>query len=599
MSFIFQKLTNNHIILISFSAFIFVFTYCSPWIFLGEASHIRIHDSLDSLFAWYVILAREGMWFAPNASKAIPVLAEGLPRVSFPSELTPISFLFAHLEPFAAYVTHQFLIRFLAFSGMATLILILYEPSLPWRRTIALAGAAAFAAMPFWGWFGGAAAAPWVAIAIVWLLTGQRTLLSCLILTLYASISGIVMTGFVVLGLVWLLFLQDFAKRRKAGPLLPAAIVVTMAYFIVDYRLFLFMIDPFFVPHRVQFVFGHTDLRQAWAAFLGNLTGTAAAVPSAQAPVLYKSGILAFAGSIFWLLRERIGKGLQFAGVHGPVLAALQSPAQNTPTVDMSIRILWFAIASILTTALLTAGWEWSGVNRLREKFELLKMFNFSRASYFNPFFWSLVFVACCAILASFLPRRIAVFPIVFLLLAQLNIAQREHEHFVEKRITGLTFQGFFSEKVFQRIILDLDIDPPKTMVASVGLHPSIAQVNGFHTFDAYLNFYPIDDKRRFRELVYNEFSRDPSLLSYLDDWGNRLYFFSTEVMCPRMGAVCLAGGNRSIENLHVDFGALRAHGVEFLFSAIPIAKANGEAIEPIGVYEDDVSAWQIHVYRL
>jgi hypothetical protein len=594
-----QKSIINFAILVSFFALVFAFVYCSPWIFLGQNSHVRIHDSLDSLFAWYVILAREGAWFAPNASKSIPVLAEGLPRVSFPSELTPISFLFAHLEPFTAYVTHQFVIRFLAFSGMATLILILYGQSLPWRLTIAFAGAAVFAAMPFWGWFGGAAAAPWVAIAIVWLLNGQRTLSSNLILTAYASISGIVMTGFVVLGVVWLLFLQDFVRRRQAGALLLAAIVVTMAYLIVDYRLFLFMIDPFFVPHRVEFVFGHTDLHQAWAAFLGNLTGAAAAVPSAQAPVLFTIGTLLLAWSIFWLLRGRIVRSPHFAGAPAPMLFALQPPAHIAPTIDLSIRILWFAIASILATALLTAGWEWSGVNHLRENFELLKMFNFSRASYFNPFFWSLVFVACCAILASLLPRRIAVFSVLLLLLAQMGSAFRGHEHFVEKRATGITFAGFFSEQLFQRIVSDLGINPSSTMVASVGLHPSIAQVNGFHTFDGYLNFYPIDDKRLFREVVFKEFSRDPKLLSYLDDWGNRLYLFSAEVMCPRMGSVCLADGGRSIEDLHVDLDALRTHGVELLFSAIPIAKANGEAIQPIGVYEDEVSAWRIHVYRL
>lgn len=56
----------------------FILLYLSPLFSLGQASHVRIHDQLDSNGVWYEILVESGKLFSPN-SATIPNMMNGLP----------------------------------------------------------------------------------------------------------------------------------------------------------------------------------------------------------------------------------------------------------------------------------------------------------------------------------------------------------------------------------------------------------------------------------------------------------------------------------------------------------------------------------------
>ncbi|MBY6273894.1 MAG: hypothetical protein CW346_17105, partial [Bacillaceae bacterium] len=69
-----------------------ILLYVLPYYLLGENSHIRVHDNLDSNIAWYKVLARSGKLFAgPGA--VIPQVINGLPREAYGSEWTGIVWL--------------------------------------------------------------------------------------------------------------------------------------------------------------------------------------------------------------------------------------------------------------------------------------------------------------------------------------------------------------------------------------------------------------------------------------------------------------------------------------------------------------------------
>ncbi|ASS86015.1 hypothetical protein GLN3_02080 [Geobacillus lituanicus] len=69
--------------------------YVSPLFLLGENTHIRVHDNLDSNIAWYKVLSESGKITGPLDAN-IPQIANGqLSRNALGSELTGIVWLHA------------------------------------------------------------------------------------------------------------------------------------------------------------------------------------------------------------------------------------------------------------------------------------------------------------------------------------------------------------------------------------------------------------------------------------------------------------------------------------------------------------------------
>ena len=66
--------------------------------------------------------------------------------------------------------------------------------------------------------------------------------------------------------------------------------------------------------------------------------------------------------------------------------------------------------------------------------------------------------------------------------------------------------------------------------VASIGLHPAIAQYNGFYTLDSYNNFYPLSYKYEFRKIIEKELEKNKTIRIYFDEWGGRCYLFTDEL---------------------------------------------------------------------
>jgi hypothetical protein len=213
------------------------------------------------------------------------------------------------------------------------------------------------------------------------------------------------------------------------------------------------------------------------------------------------------------------------------------------------------------------------------------------------------VFALALAIMANTIRIGRAV-SIIVLLAAQLVIELEKHEYVAGKRdapYIGGNYAQFFSQSLFDEIAKALSGDRSSYIVASVGIHPSITQYNGFRTADAYLALYPKEYKDKFNRAVADEFSRLPSLKSYFDDWGNRIYFFSSELGCLHaMGAVCNKTKG-SLPDIHLDYNinAMLDLGVKYLFSVSIISNATDLELTLLGTFENDESLWRINVYQL
>src|SRR5690625_1337221 len=142
---VYKHFSNHKLIIL---ACMVILAYLMPYYVLGENTHIRVHDNLDSNIVWYKMLAESGMIFAaPDAT--LPNVINGLPRSALPSAFDGMAWLYVLFSPFTAYTINQTMMRFVAFFGM---YILLKKNILRGEKAsmISVGVALAFALLPFW-----------------------------------------------------------------------------------------------------------------------------------------------------------------------------------------------------------------------------------------------------------------------------------------------------------------------------------------------------------------------------------------------------------------------------------------------------------------
>ena len=158
------------------------------------------------------------------------------------------------------------------------------------------------------------------------------------------------------------------------------------------------------------------------------------------------------------------------------------------------------------------------------------------------------------------------------------------------------SFKQFYSESLFQEIKDHIDLPQEEYRVASIGLHPAIAQFNGFYTLDSYNNFYPLTYKHQFRQIIENELAKNKNIRIYFDEWGGRCYLFTDELGKHYMFK---KSSKKELKNLDLNMDAFKGLGGKYIFSALPIknAKENGLVLDRI--FTKKGSVWKIYLYRV
>jgi hypothetical protein len=184
-----------------------------------------------------------------------------------------------------------------------------------------------------------------------------------------------------------------------------------------------------------------------------------------------------------------------------------------------------------------------------------------------------------------------------------LNLAYNpEYGSYINRHISipnvsseEITYRQFFSENLFTKLKDAINTPQEEYRVVSIGIHPSIAQYNGFYTLDGYQNYYPLAYKQQFRKIIAQELEKSKVWQEYFDDWGSRCYLFSSEI--PDFLSTKEKG--RIIHHLEIDTQAFTDLGGRFIFSAAEIENYKEENLILTGVFDDKVSAWRIYVYEV
>lgn len=544
-----------------FFSFLAIALFVSPYFILGENAHMRVHDNLDSNIAWYKVLAKSGELFGPLHA-VIPQIINGLPRNSFGTEFSGIVWLHALLPSIYAYGISQTVTRIFAFIGMYLLLKkhVIQAPEWLWIR---IGVSLAFALTPFWpsGMLStlGMPLALW---AVLNIRAGERSWVNYVVLTLLPFYSSLVLGFFFFLSAMGIWWLVDVIRQKRWNiRFLLAIVYMTSIYMAIEYRL----------VHSLLFSEEPTSRDE------------------------YFHARLSFWRAVRLTFKNYILGHTHVMTVHGLVIL---------PITCLALYIVWkekrwqqertFLFLHVLNFALSTwyAFWFYKGWLPLTERFDLLDKFNFARYHFLRPMVIYVLFALSLKIIwkQGKTWRNIG----FIALAAQIIVLTAFNEEIIYRNKPS--FQQFYAEKQFAEIKRYIGLPVDTYRVASIGIHPAIAQYNGFYTLDTYNNFYPLAYKHQFRQIIARELAKNPTLREYFDEWGGRCYIFVDELGKHYMFK---KDSKKKIKHLQLNTDVFREMGGRYIFSALPIENASSNQLKLEKVFHSKQSVWNIYLYKV
>jgi hypothetical protein len=538
--------------------------YLSPLFLLGEDAHLRVHDNLDSNIAWYKVLHASGEWFGKPGA-VVPQVIGGLPRAAYGTEFSGLLLLHKLFPSMTAYAVSQAVTRLFAFLGMYLLLrdhLVREPDAWPIRAFVALA----FALTPFWpsGMLStlGQPLALWAFLSIRAGRAGPRHWLTLALLPFYASF---VLGFFFFLAAMGLLWLRDAIVKKNANvPFLTAIIMMTGIFLLVEYRLLLSLVLSGEPTSRNEFVSSRLGLWRCVRLAVKNFVLGHHHVATIHTFVILPVLLLAF----YLVIGER-----RRGGTERRFLALLALNA---------VLSVWYAF------------WFHRWWQPLKEAVSLFNTFNFARFHFLRPLVIYAGFALGLAVLWRY--GRAGRALVSLALAAQVLLSFAFNEEVLFERLGEPTFRQFYAERQFAAIRDRIGLPQETYRVASIGLHPAIAQYNGFYTLDTYNNFYPLSYKHRFRQIIAKELDKNRKLKEYFDTWGGRCYIFVAEL---GKKYDFRKTSTKRIRNLELDTKVFWEMGGRYLFSALPIDNAADNGLALFGVFDDAESAWRVYVYEV
>jgi hypothetical protein len=267
-------------------------------------------------------------------------------------------------------------------------------------------------------------------------------------------------------------------------------------------------------------------------------------------------------------------------------IASKYKISKTTMTASLMVIFSFYLIGSLS---------YWEGLGWLKSHFKIFNAFNSSRFIWLEPFVWYVVFAFSLDTIMK--GPKFGKKVVLFLLIAQIAFLFTKSDFVQEKTLFNITYKQFYSEKLFADIKNYIGKDVSTYRVVSIGLHPAIAQYNGFYTVDAYINDYPLEYKHKFRRIIEKELRKGgPGVrLLRFDSWGNLCYTYVDEV-----GYNYTINKNSRLKIRHLDLNtkALKDLGGKYIFSTAEILNYKQNNLEFLKSFDDKDSAWKIYLYK-
>jgi hypothetical protein len=628
--------------------------HLAPYYILGQDVFIGIHDTFDAYFVWYKVLAESGMILS-GITDVVPIIMDGLPRISFGSEFNVLVWLFYFFDPFTVYVVNMTFMHFVGFVGMYLLLKTHFLKAEKYK-ILSLGVAVCFAILPLWPPGGlSVSSLPLALYALLNIRASQSSRVDWLILILIPFYASIVFSYLFFLSMMGGLWLWSFIRTRQHGLRFFAAMaMMTVEFLLIEYRLVIGMImGQGFVSHRTDFEVTGLTLQESLSTALENFLRGHYHAPTLQGLVI----LFAIAFAVIVILGSKYDSGrkpllvLGLSGMMG-ILAAIILFSYDSVTsaingvlatgllgpffplsllagiglgVGAIILLVFLArrlepirfaiqhhigdlkmVAILLGICALISLWFglWSSALLVpwKQQFTILQTIKLSRFHWLHPLLWYLLFAISLKTISGGINvggKECGKLIAIALILLQLTVVLPTNWEAASARAGGhdnITYRQFFAEDLFQEIEDDIGLSQSSYRVVSIGLHPAVSQFNGFHTLDGYSNNYPLEYKLRFRNIISAELAKDAALRSYFDNWGSRCYILTHEL---GNNFYCTKEKGLVINNIALNTTALLAMGCSYIFSAVNITNHMANGLQLNGVYENNNSAWRIFLYEI
>jgi hypothetical protein len=544
-------------------AYISIAIFLSPLYIFGDNAHIRIHDNMDSNIAWYKVLTESGEIFG-DIDATIPQVINGkLSRGALGTEWQGIVWLHANFPSMVAYALSQTITRLIAFLGMYLLLkkhFVKDEKAYLIRIGVALA----FAFTPFWpSGMLSTLGHPLALCAFLNIRERSHTWKDWLTLALLPFYASIVLGFFFFLVAMGFLWLRDVIVRREWNFVFLGSIAFMTAIFLLtDYRLVYSLLIPHEATHRIEFISSRHDFWHSIRLSLKNFTLGHTHVMTVHTVVILPMLIL----------------GLTLALIYRKNLLGKR-------------YIFLFGLNIALST------WYAFWFNNIwkvpKQNFDMLVTFNFARFHFLRPLVIYLGFAIACYLFWR-IGKRWRKFAIA-IVLAQIIVLIPFNEEIRYRGFGSPSFKEFYAVEQFEEIKQFIGKPQRSYRVASIGLHPAIAQYNGFFTLDTYNNFYPLTYKHQFRKIIAKELEKNKSLKKYFDTWGGRCYIFVDEL---GKDYEWRKNSKKIIKNLELNTEPFKEMGGEYFISSVPIENSKENQLQLVKQFNHPNSAWEIFLYK-
>ncbi|MDF2557696.1 MAG: hypothetical protein K0R71_1524 [Bacillales bacterium] len=544
-------------------AWVILLLFVSPMFILGENAHFRIHDNMDSNIAWYRTLVNSGQLFG-SLQSSIPQIINGLPRHAYASEFTGIVWLHALFPSMFAYALSQTISHVFAFLGMYWLLKkhFLHEKE---YHLIYIYVSLAFALTPFWpsGMLAtlGMPLALWAFLSI---RKNQETWKEWLTLILLPFYSSFVLGFFFFLAFMGFLWLWDFISKRAWNLKFFFSIaLMTTIFLLIEYRLVYAMLFPDGLSNRTEFWSSRLTVEHCIRLSIKNYL-----IGHNHVMTLHTLVVVPISFAALWFVVKN--------------KEMLLSKRYKLLFVFNILLSIWYAF------------WFCKWWQPLKESYSILNTFNFARFHFLRPMVIYLLFAIGCAILwkRNHLWRSL----VKVALGLQVGLLFLANPEIVYRAYGSPSFKEFYAMNQFREIEKTIGKLKSSYRVVSIGLHPAIAEYNGFYTLDTYANYYPLSYKHQFRKIIAKELDKNRKIKDYFDHWGGRCYIFSSEL---GKKYDFRKDSRKKIKNLQLNTDELKKMGGQFIFSSVPILNYRQNNLDYIKTFDDTQSAWKIYLYKV
>lgn len=558
--------------------------YIFPYIWLGEGAHLTIHDNLDSDFLYLYLLKITNTAFNFDLNTIIPNMMSsgpdsatsfsGIPRSAFRTGLNFEVLSFYLLPPYSAQVVNFTAVHGIGFLGMYLLLKKHVLPETHWALT-RVAIALLFALVPCYIVHGASVTGqPLLLFAFLNLLKKQDRSSDWLIIVLFPFYSFFVWAGLficIALGILGVVAMR--LSRQVNWGYIVGLLLLSVLYIGSEWELIYGFINQTYISQRVEFDYSQLrsmrlldSLRRSADLFIWPMFNTGA---------FFTPGIVAVAGLGAWQAYRK----------------------QDTKATAWLIGLPVLAGVICLIHGLYHYWVVWLGDSSLGLKF---RVFQFDRFYFLLPTLWFFLFALA---LRQFRAnsRWVSVFLAGQFVL--MLIANKEWRINVGK-MTGYvseaqhpSFRAFFAEKQFAQIRNYIAKPQSDYRVICLGMHPSVAQFNGFYTLDSYQNNYPLPYKHAFRKIIATELAKGTRQMRvYYDAYACRVYLYTAE-----LGMNYLFGKTQhpTLNHLQLNINALTSLGGQYIISAVPIGNATNNRLHLESVFTNSESYWKVWLYKV